>query len=47
MTTRGLERQEAERMITLGFFEPALEYFPTNALREELRQELARKIATG
>ncbi|MBV8727156.1 MAG: Fe-S cluster assembly protein SufD [Candidatus Eremiobacteraeota bacterium] len=47
MTTRGLERQEAERMITLGFFEPVLEYFPTNALREELRQELARKIASA
>ncbi|MBV9402701.1 MAG: Fe-S cluster assembly protein SufD [Candidatus Eremiobacteraeota bacterium] len=46
MMTRGLDRTTAERMITLGFFEPALEHFPTNALREELRRELAQKIAS-
>jgi len=44
MTTRGLEPAAAKRMITLGFFEPAIEHFPTNALRELLRSELARKI---
>ncbi len=43
--SRGLERHEAERMIALGFFEPALVRFPTEKLREELRAALARKIA--
>ena len=46
MMTRGLDRPTAERMITLGFFEPALEHFPTKALRDELREELAQKIAS-
>ncbi len=45
MMSRGLDRSTAQRMITLGFFEPALDHFPTNALREELRNELAQKIA--
>lgn len=44
MTTRGIERDDAERMVTLGFFEPALERFPASA-REELRAALAAKIA--
>ena len=43
--SRGIERQDAERMIALGFFEPALARFPGEALREELRSALARKIA--
>ncbi len=44
MTTRGLERQEAERMIALGFFEPAIDAFPGEALREELRAAVAVKM---
>ena len=43
--SRGIDRHEAERMIALGFFEPALVRFPTESLREELRAALARKIA--
>lgn len=43
--SRGIDRHEAERMIALGFFEPALVHFPTEALREELRAALAGKIA--
>ncbi len=43
--SRGIERHEAERMIALGFFEPALMRFPTEKLREEIRAALARKIA--
>jgi Fe-S cluster assembly protein SufD len=43
MTTRGIERGEAERMVTLGFFEPAIDRFPAQ-LREELREILAAKI---
>jgi Fe-S cluster assembly protein SufD len=42
--SRGIERHEAERMIALGFFEPALVRFPTEALRGELREALAGKI---
>ena len=37
MESRGLERGAAERMIALGFFEPAIERFPTVALRDEIR----------
>lgn len=42
--TRGLSRSEAERMIALGFFEPAIARFPTEALREELRHALEAKF---
>ena len=42
--TRGLERSEAERMIALGFFEPALSRFPGEPLREELRAALRAKL---
>jgi Fe-S cluster assembly protein SufD len=45
MTSRGIERGDAERMIALGFFEPAIDRFPTEALREELRAVLAHKVA--
>lgn len=44
MTSRGIDRQSAERMIALGFFEPAIEHFPTLALRERLRSALEAKL---
>ncbi|MDQ2865372.1 MAG: Fe-S cluster assembly protein SufD [Candidatus Eremiobacteraeota bacterium] len=44
MQSRGIERNAAERMIALGFFEPVIERFPTQALREELRSALQRKV---
>jgi Fe-S cluster assembly protein SufD len=44
MESRGLERAAAERMIALGFFEPAIERFPTAALRDEIRTSLAAKL---
>jgi Fe-S cluster assembly protein SufD len=44
MTTRGIDRDAAERMVTLGFFEPALERFPAS-VREHVRTALAEKIA--
>jgi Fe-S cluster assembly protein SufD len=44
MTSRGLERTQAERMIALGFFEPAIDRFPTEALRDELRAALQAKV---
>ncbi len=43
-TTRGIARPDAERMIALGFFEPAIARFPTEGLRYELRTKLAEKI---
>jgi Fe-S cluster assembly protein SufD len=46
MTSRGLPRDQAERMIALGFFEPAVEHFPTNALRERIREALEAKVAS-
>ena len=46
MVSRGIERDQAERMIALGFFEPAIERFPTNALRERLRASLAERTAS-
>jgi len=47
MMTRGLDRRTAERMIALGFFEPALDHFPTAALRERLRRLLEQKITAA
>lgn len=44
MTSRGIERESAEKMIALGFFEPAIERFPTQALRERLRSALEEKV---
>ncbi|MDQ2872524.1 MAG: Fe-S cluster assembly protein SufD, partial [Candidatus Eremiobacteraeota bacterium] len=44
MLSRGIERSAAEKMIALGFFEPAIARFPTEALRERLRSALEAKI---
>lgn len=44
METRGIARSEAERMIALGFFEPAIARFPGEALREEIRTALHAKV---
>lgn len=44
MTTRGIDRNDAEKMVTLGFFETAIAQFP-GALHEELRETLAGKLA--
>ncbi|MBD5605981.1 MAG: SufD family Fe-S cluster assembly protein [Candidatus Eremiobacteraeota bacterium] len=43
--SRGIERSQAERMIALGFFEPAVSRFPTETLRAEIRTALEAKIA--
>lgn len=45
MTSRGIDRGAAERMIALGFFEPAIDRFPTASLREELRAALEEKVS--
>lgn len=45
MQSRGIERAAAERIIALGFFEPAIEDFPSSTLREEIRSALAEKLS--
>ena len=45
MESRGIEPYAAERMIALGFFEPAVERFPTARLRDEIRAALAEKLS--
>ena len=44
MTSRGIERKDAETMIALGFFEPAIQRFPTEALRNDIREALKAKV---
>ena len=45
MQSRGIERDAAERTIALGFFEPAVEHFPTKTLRDEIRARDRRETA--
>jgi Fe-S cluster assembly protein SufD len=45
LMSRGIERGAAEKLIALGFFEPALARFPGEAFREEIRTLLAAKLA--
>ncbi len=42
--SRGIARNAALRMITLGFFEPVIARFPGEALRDEVRTALDRKL---
>ncbi|HEX3670370.1 MAG TPA: SufD family Fe-S cluster assembly protein [Candidatus Cybelea sp.] len=45
MESRGIPRGAAEEIIALGYFEPAIERFPTAVLRDEIRASLAAKLA--
>ncbi len=42
--SRGITREDAERMIALGFFEPAIARFPGEELRGRLRSAVAGKL---
>ena len=42
--SRGLDRATAERLVTLGFLEPAVARFPNDAVREHLRAALGKKL---
>jgi Fe-S cluster assembly protein SufD len=44
LMSRGIPRVEAERLIALGFFEPAIAKFPTETLRTHLREALEAKV---
>ncbi|HEX3549138.1 MAG TPA: Fe-S cluster assembly protein SufD, partial [Candidatus Elarobacter sp.] len=43
-SSRGIARPQALRLITLGFFEPVVARFPSEALRDEVRTALDHKI---
>lgn len=45
LMSRGIERDAAEKLIALGFFEPAVARFPGESLRAELRTLLEEKLA--
>lgn len=45
MESRGINRDAAEKMITLGFFDPVIERFPSAALRDRLRAGVEAKIS--
>jgi Fe-S cluster assembly protein SufD len=47
LMSRGIERDAAEKLIALGFFEPALSRFPGEALRDEIRTLLEAKLAVS
>lgn len=44
LMSRGVPRVEAERLIALGFFEPAIAKFPTEVVRTALRSSLEAKV---
>lgn len=44
LMARGLPRIEAQRLIVEAFFEPVLDRIPLEAVRDRLRDEIARKI---
>lgn len=44
MQTRGLSKNEARRMIVMGFFSPALDTIPVEALRHQLEAVIEAKI---
>jgi Fe-S cluster assembly protein SufD len=44
LMARGLPRNEAQRLIVEGFFAPVLDRIPLDAVREQLRREIERKI---
>jgi Fe-S cluster assembly protein SufD len=45
LMSRGIERDASEKLIALGFFEPAVARFPGEDLRAELRALLEEKLA--
>jgi Fe-S cluster assembly protein SufD len=45
LMSRGIERDAAEKLIALGFFEPSVARFPGEVLRAELRTLLEEKLA--
>jgi Fe-S cluster assembly protein SufD len=44
MQARGISKADAKRMIVMGFFSPALDAIPVEALRHELETIIEAKI---
>ena len=44
---RGIPREEAERIIVQGFFEPVLQRIPLENLRTRLRRSIVRRMSKG
>jgi Fe-S cluster assembly protein SufD len=44
MQSRGIAKDEAKRMIVMGFFSPALDSIPVESLRAELEAIIEGKI---
>lgn len=47
LMVRGIEREEAERIIVQGFFEPVLQRIPLENLRLRLRRSIVRRMNKG
>ncbi len=47
LMVRGIEREEAERIIVQGFFEPVLQRIPLENLRTRLRRSIVRRMSKG
>ena len=47
LMVRGIEREEAERIIVQGFFEPVLQRIPLENLRLRLRRSIVRRMSKG
>lgn len=45
LMSRGISREEAERLITLGFLEPVVAEIPLDEVKSRLRQALERKLS--
>src|SRR6266704_958493 len=47
LMVRGIPREEAERIIVQGFFEPVLQRIPLENLRTRLRRSIVRRMSGG
>jgi FeS assembly protein SufB len=45
LMTRGIAREEAQRIIVQGFFEPVLQRIPLESLRTRLRRSIVRRMS--
>ena len=44
LMSRGLERQQAERLLVFGFFDEVLERVPGEGVRARIRESIEEKI---
>lgn len=46
LMSRGMSREDAERLLVVGFFDPIMERIPFEGVRERLAQHIEQKLAT-